>query len=158
MIRLIMRLILIIGGLYSTLLFLNRSDVNQSNVHQLKGTLVITSQPRSDLGTPVEPPRTGGGFVTGADRQEATPIVYGADLNLTDNVKFRVEYRRLGSQRSDSVPASLDSDATTHMTQPPDGFAADSGRSVPPGGQSERHRRALMALDGGERAEPDGNQ
>ena len=75
MIRLMMRLILIVGGLYSALLFLNKSDVNQSNVHQATGTLVITSQPHSDRGTSVEPTRTEGGFVTGADRQATPPVV-----------------------------------------------------------------------------------
>jgi opacity protein-like surface antigen len=108
----------------------------QTDVHQITGALVLTA-PRS-VG-PFKPFALAGGGVLNFDPvgnrnvgisvirasgQNKGVFVYGAgtDINLSDYIAFRLEYRGLVYDRPDFGFAFLNSGRTTHTAQPSAGI------------------------------------
>lgn len=107
----------------------------QANTHQSTGAFVVTS-PRTFAGLrpyaltgvgalTFDPTNKPGGTIAGANRQTKASFLYGAgtDVNLTQRVALRFEYRGLVYNRPDfGLTALRSANATTHTGQPSAGF------------------------------------
>jgi opacity protein-like surface antigen len=106
----------------------------QSNIHQATGALVLGVPLNSARLKPYglagvsaltfDPTGNSGGFVPGADRQTKAAFVYGGgvDFRISHFISLRAEYRGLVYKRPDFDVRSLDSDVTTHTSQPSAGI------------------------------------